>query len=199
MIKSKIMITVIVACYICILNLTLVESYAYNKLAMPEGLENVYLGMSLKELKKTKPDLVSDDFSYINLFFEKKLGNEFFSFASYKFIDDSLAEITLSKEGTPDYIKSRTPALIKACSNIWGKNYLKKIGIGRNVKTKETNYYPIIYWEKPGAKIILTITNKLYTIRIIDSKIKLKMKFKEPVNQDEVNKLFKQLQIDNGV
>lgn len=178
------------------------ETYATDTLSTPKGLEGVYLGMSLKELQKIKPNIKRDDWPYSQLYFEKGLKNDFFSSVVYEFTDDRLSKIDLSRSGTPDFIKSKMLGIIKGCIKKWGNDYIKKIGVIENHSiTKETHYHPIFYWEKPQAKIvmdyIITIDKKFapngYSVTIFDPNIPLDRirKFKESINVKEFENVFK--------
>ncbi len=173
-------------------------AYTSNMLPMPKGLENVYLGMSLNELKKVKPNIIRDDWPYSPLYFEKDLENEFFASVVYEFTEDRLSRITLSKTGNPDLIRSGLPGLIKGCIKKWGNNYSIKIGTGKRIKTQEIYHYPIFYWEKADAKIELIYFEKKYEIYIFDSKLEPTIKFRNPTDQKEIEDSLKDASTAEG-
>lgn len=165
------------------------ELYAEGKLPMPKGLEGIYLGMSLGEFKKVKPNIKKDDWPYSPLYFEKNLNNEFFSSVIYKFSDDKLSDITLGASG--DFNQDKMLGLINGCIKKWGKNYIKKIGIGEDIKTKATKSYPVFYWERTDAKILVTYSTKRFTIQILDPNLRPSIKFKESSDIKELEEAFK--------
>lgn len=166
-----------------------VEANGESTIPMPKGLENVYLGMSVNDLKKIKPNIKRDDWPYSPLYFEKNLNNEFFSSVVYKFSDDKLSDITLGASG--DFNQDKILGLINGCIKKWGKNYIKKIGIGEDIKTKATKSYPIFYWERTGAKILVTYSKKRFTIQILDPNLRPSIKFKESSDMRELEEAFK--------
>lgn len=184
------------------------DAFANDILPMPKGLEGVYLGMSLDDLKKVKPSIKKDDWSYSALYFEKDINNEFFDATSYEFLDNKLVVITLAESGTFDWVKNRIPGLIKGSAKKWGNNYSKKVGVIENDPiTKMTHLFPIFYWEKPQGKIIMdyivTVDKKFapngYTIKIYNSRFDLnnvlKVKLKDDSTPQELEMLFKDVKI----
>ncbi|MEK7225022.1 MAG: hypothetical protein AAB221_04995, partial [Bacteroidota bacterium] len=83
----------------------------------------------------------------------------------------------------------------------WGNSYFKKIRrVIVNDLTKEARLFPIFYWEKPQAKIMMTyiITSKEkknshYKVVIFDPKIPLTevQKFGETADTKEIEGAFK--------
>lgn len=183
-----------------------VDSLANDLLSMPKELENVYLGMSLTELEKVRPTVKKDDLAYkIQTRFETNLDNPFFPYVAYDFSDNKLSKIILSEDGEPDFIQSRILGVIKGGIKKWGKEYIRKTRrVVVNDTTKEQRFFPVFYWEKPQAKIMMTyiITSKEkknshYKLVIFDPKFRLDeiQKFKEPQEPNEIEDAFKDVGI----
>ena len=176
--------------------------YAVGTLSMPKGLEKVFLGMGVHDLKAIKPNVKKDDFPYSPLYFETDLSNEFFHFVSYEFSKDRLVEITLSKSSEKqDFISG----LVRGATKKWGSQYLRKIGIIVNHPiTRKTQLYPVIIWKKQEATIVLSIIIATidghamhdYQITIMDPSLSPenapRIKFKENATQMEIEDLFNQ-------
>jgi len=182
------------------------EILAEDKLLMPKGLEGIYLGMSLEELKKIKPNLIRGDvwtdfslYGEAPFYVEENLKNNFFSLAYYEISNGKLVEIELEKLGPPDFLKSRVPGLIKGCIKKWGSDYRKRIGM---VKNEKPLLYPVFSWEKPGAKIIMRyiITSNEkdspnhFRVFIFKPERELKLDYKDIADQKELKEVFKDIQ-----
>ena len=182
-----------------------VEANGESTMPMPKGLENVYLGMSINDLKKIKPNIKRDDWPYSPYYFEKSIGNNYFSFAMYKFSNDRLVVISISQEGEPDFIRGKILGLINGCLKKWGEGYSPYVrGVITNDLTKELRFFPIFYWEKPQSKIMMTyiITSKEkrnshYEIVMFDPKFRLDevQKYRETANLKELEEAFKDVPI----
>lgn len=179
---------------------------ATDSASMPKGLENVHLGMTIEELKKGHPSLRHDDFPESPLYEETNLPNEFFSYASYEFEGERLMKITLSQSGDSAGVRDKCPAFFKGAIQKWGADYSKLEGVIENHPvTGETYFYPVLYWEKPEARIaarcVVSSDKKyapnFYSLAIFSGKLTLaqavKMKIKDSTTPSELTNVFKEV------
>jgi len=181
-----------------------------DSVPMPKGLENVHLGMTVDELKKARPSLQADDFPNSRVYVETALSNEFFSYVSYEFEAGKLTKVTLSQSSDSAGIRSRCPGLFKGGIKKWGTNFSRLEGVIENhPATQETYSYPVLYWEKPEANIVVRCVlssdkrnaPNFYSLTIFSAGLSLnqavKMRIKNSVAPDELNKLFKGILVDD--
>lgn len=163
--------------------------YAGTQIPMPKGLENVYLGMTLDELKAVRPNLERDDWPYSTMYYEINLKNDFFTFVSYDFSWSKLTEITLSETTTSeDFARVQIPGLVVGCIRKWGTDYILKTSNITRKKTQKKYLVPLFYWDKTTAKIQMRYADTGYEIYIFDPSLDPILKFGAPA--DSLNGVF---------
>lgn len=204
---SALLLAVVFLSAFCAISSPLTESDA---MPMPNGLENVRLGMSVDELKKARPSLRRDDFPESPLYEETALPNEFFSYAGYEFAEGRLAKVTLSQSSDPVGVQGKCRAFFKGAIQKWGVDYSRMEGIiEKHPVTGKTYSYPVLYWEKPGARIAarcVVSSDEKYapnfdSLLIFYGTLSMgqaaKMKIKDSATPAELDKVFKDVLVEN--
>lgn len=178
--KKKIIFLVII--FLGLISVTLI-GVGFNKTKletaklMPKGYNDVYLGMSRRELKRIKPDLkwndstrsyyqeidnefyrlVSFEFSYSNFlshpsfpfFTPKKL-------VSFWFNRNRLVTVQFIGSPDPDYVKTHLDGFLAGCTKKWGTGYEKKLWM----YPPEIYKASVLYWKKGGTNIVVSYPPK---------------------------------------
>jgi hypothetical protein len=126
---------------------------------IPRAIEELYLGMPLKELQSKRPMVEQVEIlNSVQYYSETDLGSVFFDKAFYFFDNGELIKIVLRKNAeTLDFIEMYRLSFLKGAVTKWGDNFELFIRIHRGYE-QANHYLPVVVWRKSKSTIAVIYT-----------------------------------------